>query len=195
MAREDWADRHVARWKDHWIDVDFDPEVEAITVRIGAVARYLRSTTKDALVESGLEDHEYLTLHVLMIRDTPGLASPGELAADLGVSPAGITGRLAALEKAGWVKRRTSEQDRRRVVVEATRAGTQVWRAAMDGRGRAEDELVGVLTPTEQQRLNALLKKLTLALEDRPARGERTADGERTVDGDRRARRTASEGP
>lgn len=30
----DWADRHVARWRDHWIDVTFDDEVEAIAVRL-----------------------------------------------------------------------------------------------------------------------------------------------------------------
>ena len=32
-------------------------------------------------------------------------------------------------------------------------------------RGRAEEELVGVLTPDEQRQLNALLKKMTLTLE------------------------------
>ena len=32
---EDWTDRHVARWRDHWIDVAFEDDVEAIVVRIG----------------------------------------------------------------------------------------------------------------------------------------------------------------
>jgi len=43
------VDRHVARWRDHWIDIHFDDEVEAAVERIGAIARYLRSTKKDAL--------------------------------------------------------------------------------------------------------------------------------------------------
>ena len=29
-------DRHVARWRDHWIDIHFDDEVEAMVERIGA---------------------------------------------------------------------------------------------------------------------------------------------------------------
>ncbi|MGL5853508.1 MAG: MarR family winged helix-turn-helix transcriptional regulator [Phycicoccus sp.] len=171
MARQDRIDRHVARWKDHWIDIDFDPEVEAVTSRLLYLARHLRTTKKDALAESGLQDAEYETLHALMIRDTPGLATPGDLAADLGLSPAGATGRLDALDRAGWVQRRPSADDRRRVVVEATRKGVSAWRAAMAVRGRAEDELVGVLTSAEQRRLNALLKKLTLALEERAEGG------------------------
>ena len=40
--------------------------------RIGAIARYLKSTKKDALADTGLQDFEYDTLHLLMIRDTPG---------------------------------------------------------------------------------------------------------------------------
>ena len=115
---EDWVDRHVARWRDHWIDIHFDDEVEAAVERIGAIARYLKSTKKDALTDTGLQDFEYDTLHMLMIRDTPGHASPTDLAADLGVSPAGMTGRLDGLEKAGWIQRRPSRggpaPDRRR---------------------------------------------------------------------------------
>ena len=32
---EDWVDRHVARWRDHWIDIHFDDEVEGVMERIG----------------------------------------------------------------------------------------------------------------------------------------------------------------
>ena len=103
---EDWADRHVARWRDHWIDVSFDDEVEAIVVRISRLKQYFKLTTQQALVEVGLQDFEYDTLHQLMIRDTPGQASPSALAADLGISNAGMTGRLDALEGAGWIQRR-----------------------------------------------------------------------------------------
>ena len=171
---EDWADRHVARWRDHWIDVDFDDEVEAIVVRIGRLKRHFSDTTHEALAEVGLQDFEYDTLHHLMIRDTPGLASPSALAADLGISNAGMTGRLDALEKAGWIQRRASADDRRRVHIEATRSGMAVWRRAMDLRGAAEEDVVQVLDPAERASLAALLKKLTLAVEARE-----TAAGER----------------
>src|ERR1044072_2992542 len=88
---KDKADLHVERWRDHWIDVNFDDDVEAMTVRVGEVQRYLRQAKQVALGDAGLQDFEYDTLHVLMIRDTPGRASPGDLGRDLGVSGAGMT--------------------------------------------------------------------------------------------------------
>ncbi len=162
---EDQIDRHIARWRDHWIDIDFDDEVEGVTERIGTISRYLKSTKKEALADTGLQDFEYDTLHRLMIRDTPGHASPTALAHDLGVSPAGITGRLDSLEKAGWIQRRASAEDRRRIGVEVTASGVDIWRRAMARRGDAENALVGVLTKKEQAQLTRLLKKMTLTLE------------------------------
>jgi DNA-binding MarR family transcriptional regulator len=169
MAEErpdDWADRHVARWRDHWIDVEFDDEVEAITVRIGRIVKHFRRAKQEAVASAGLQESEYDTLHHLMIRDTPGQANPSDLAEDLEMSNAGMTGRLDALERAGWIQRRTSPEDRRRVHVEVTRAGVDVWRRAMGLRGRAEDELIGELSAEERTELARLLKKLTLRLEE-----------------------------
>jgi DNA-binding MarR family transcriptional regulator len=163
---DDWADRHVARWRDHWIDVAFDDEVEAIIVRIDRIVRYFRRTKQEAVAEAGLQDSEYDTLHHLMIRDTPGQANPSDLAADLGISNAGMTGRLDSLERAGYLQRRTSPEDRRRVHVEVTKAGIEVWRLAMGLRGRAEEELIGELSVEERGELARLLKRLTLRLEE-----------------------------
>ena len=166
---EDWTDRHVARWRDHWLDLEFDEQVEAAFVRIGRIDRYLRGAKQRAVADVGLTDFEYDTLHVLMIRDTPGSASPTELATELGVSGAGMTGRLDGLEKAGWIRRIPSVDDRRRVIVEVTKAGIAVWRRAMDIRGEAENDLAAVLTERELATLNRLLKKVTVRSEERGA--------------------------
>ena len=164
--QQDWADRHVERWRDHWVDVGFDDDVEAIVVRMGRLMKHFKSnTTQEVLVEVGLQDFEYQTLHLLMIRDTPGQASPSALAADLGISNAGMTGRLDALEKAGWIRRSTDAEDRRRVTVEVTTEGAAIWRRAISLRGKAEDEVVHVLDPEERAALAALLKKMTLFVE------------------------------
>lgn len=171
MVKDDWADRHVARWRDHWIDIAFDDDIEAITVRISRIMRHLRTTKQEALNAAGLQDFEYDTLHELMIRDTPGQASPSALAEDLGMSNAGLTGRLDSLEKAGWIQRRADPDDRRRVHVETTTAGTKIWRKAMALRGRYEDDLLAGLNPTERKTLAELLKRLTLAIEDERAAG------------------------
>ena len=167
---EDWTDRHVARWRDHWLDIAFDDQVEAAFVRIGRIDRYLRNAKQHAVAEVGLTDFEYDTLHVLMIRDTPGSASPTELAAELAVSGAGMTGRLDGLEKAGWIRRIPSVDDRRRVIVEVTKAGIEIWRRAMDIRGEAENDLADALTERELATLNRLLKKVTVRSEERQAR-------------------------
>ena len=168
----DSADLHVERWRDHWIDITFDDEVEAFTVRALTVSRFLREAKQAALADLGLQDFEYDTLHTLMIRDTPGHASPGALAQELGVSNAGMTGRLDGLEKRGWIKRMPGADDRRRVDVEVTRAGAATWRRAMGLRGTAEEELAAALTRRELVTLNRLLKKLNLLIEsdDSPLR-------------------------
>ncbi len=162
---EDWADRHVARWRDHWIGIEFEDDVEAVVVRMGRLMKHFRLRTAEALREVGLQDHEYQTLHLLMIRETPGHATPSALAADLGISNAGMTGRLDALEKAGWIRRSTDTDDRRRVTVEVTRKGAAIWRRAMARLGQAEDEVVYVLDADERATLAALLKKMTLFVE------------------------------
>ncbi|WP_436702085.1 MarR family winged helix-turn-helix transcriptional regulator [Nocardioides sp. BYT-33-1] len=164
---EDWTDRHVARWKDHWLDLAFDEVVEGVFVRINRIDRYLRDAKQRAVATVGLTDFEYNTLHLLMIRDTPGSASPTELATELGLSGAGMTGRLDGLEKAGWIRRIPSVDDRRRVIVEVTRSGMDVWRRAMDIRGAAEDDLAGALTERELATLNRLLKKVAVRSEER----------------------------
>jgi DNA-binding MarR family transcriptional regulator len=163
---KDKADLHVERWRDHWIDVNFDDEVEAMTVRIIAVDRYLKQAKQAAVAEAGLQDFEYDTLHTLMIRDTPGRASPGDLGRDLGVSGAGMTGRLDGLEKRGFIKRTPAPDDRRRVDIEVTKEGVAIWRRAMSRRGVAEDELGAALTRKELGTLNRLLKKMVLRIEE-----------------------------
>ena len=163
---QDWADRHVAAgattgstspsrttWRRSWCG------------SVGWSASF-RRTTQEALAEVGLQEFEYDTLHHLMISDTPGLASPSALATSLEISGAGMSGRLDTLEKAGWVRRHASPDDRRRVQVEVTESGTDQWRRAMDLRGRAEDEVVHALDERERAVLAQLLKRMTLSIED-----------------------------
>lgn len=164
---KDRTDLHVERWRDHWIDISFDDEVEAMVTRIGELDLFFTRAKKAALTDVGLQDFEYDTLHRLMIRDTPGRASPGDLARDLSVSGAGITGRLDGLEGRGFLKRTPAADDRRRIDIEVTKEGAAIWRRAMALRGTAEEELAGALSPKELATLNRLLKKLTLYVEER----------------------------
>ena len=62
---------------------------------------------------------------------------------------------------------RSAVDDRRRVIVEVTKAGMTIWRRAMELRGRAEDDLAEALTERELATLNRLLKKVTVRSEER----------------------------
>lgn len=162
---KDHADRHVERWR-AWDVITFDGGVEAATVRIGVLVKHLRHTRAISVAEVGLLGAEYDTMQVLVVRDTPGHASPTELARDLGISPAGMTGRLDALEAKGYLRRVRDDQDRRRVDIEMTDRGFALWQKAMRMRGDSEDSTFATLTPHELTTLNRLLKKLTLAAGD-----------------------------
>jgi DNA-binding MarR family transcriptional regulator len=162
---EDSVDRHIAAWKGK---TPFDDRVEAIVTRMQFLVKHLGRTTDEALAQVGLQKFEFETLHRLSARGRPWRATPTELAAELKVSPAGITGRLDTLEKAGLIRRIRGEEDRRRVDVELTEHGFELWTDAMSLRGDVEDVMVGVLTPAEQDTLSALLKKMLLQVERAP---------------------------
>ena len=159
---EDSVDRHLARWRDK---APFDERVEAIVTRIQLLAKHVHQAKDRALAEVGLQAFEFETLHRLASRGAPWRATPSELAAELMVSPAGITGRIDTLESAGLVRRTRGAQDRRRVDVELTELGYERWTAAMELRGAAEDAMIQPLDAAEQDTLNALLKSMLVRVE------------------------------
>ena len=67
-------------------------------------------------------------------RLVPGDASPGELAAELGLGTNLLAHHLRVLEEAGVVRRVRSEGDRRRTYVQLRLDDATVWAAALTGR-------------------------------------------------------------
>lgn len=157
---EDSVDRHLARWRGK---APFDERVEAIVTRMQFLVKHLSHTKEAALAEVGMQDYEFETLHRLVARG--GSATPSELAADLLLSPAGMTGRLDTLERTGLVRRVRSTEDRRRVDVELTSKGKNLWFEAMTIRAEVEASMVNALTPADQALLDTLLKQLLLKAE------------------------------
>jgi DNA-binding MarR family transcriptional regulator len=164
---QDSVDRHLARWRGK---APYDETVEAVITRIQRLTKLVANSKRRMNDEVGLQDFEFQTLHHLAARDDRR-ATPGELAAELLLSPAGITGRLDALEQAGLVRRIRGTADRRRVDVELTDAGHEKWMAGMRFQDVAERQIVAALDQRERARLNALLKKMVL-------HAEALADGE-----------------
>lgn len=153
-------DRHLARWRGK---APFDERVEAVVTRMQMLVRHLRQTKEAALAQVGIQDFEFETLHRLVARD--GSATPSELATELLLSPAGMTGRLDTLEKSGLVRRIRSSDDRRRVDVELTDRGHELWMEAMTIREEVETAMVAVLSPEDRDALDGLLKRLLLNVE------------------------------
>ncbi|MGP3910235.1 MarR family winged helix-turn-helix transcriptional regulator [Nonomuraea sp. 10N515B] len=157
---KDSVDRHLARWRGK---APFDEQVEAIVTRMQVLVKHLAHTKEAALSDVGMQDFEFETLHRLMARG--GSATPSELATDLLLSPAGMTGRLDTLERADLVRRVRSTEDRRRVDVELTPKGHDLWMDAMTIRAEVEANMVNALTPADQVVLNDLLKKILVKTE------------------------------
>ncbi|MFI6926786.1 MarR family winged helix-turn-helix transcriptional regulator [Nonomuraea spiralis] len=160
---EDSVDRHLARWRGK---APFDERVEAIVTRMQSLVKHLAHAKAAALTQTGLQDFEFQTLHRLVAHD--GTATPTELAAELLLSPAGMTGRLDTLEKAGLVRRIRSTEDRRRVDIELTPKGHDLWTDAMAVLAVLETDMVNALTPDDQGILDNLLKQLLLHAETHP---------------------------
>ncbi|GGW10675.1 hypothetical protein GCM10010230_62450 [Streptomyces narbonensis] len=157
----DWTDGHVARWQP--VLPGLDPVVEGAVTRMKKLSVHLRRVREQSLVDFDLERHEFDTLHKLAGRG--GSAAPSELAQDLDLAPASVSGRLDALEKRGFVRRTQSTTDRRRVVVELTGTGRQTWLGAMDVLGHEEYRILGVLSPEERNLLNDLLRRIMVEAE------------------------------
>ncbi|GAA2357899.1 MarR family transcriptional regulator [Nonomuraea africana] len=157
-------DEHLARWHGK---APYDERVEAIITRMQLLVKHVRHAKEVALAEVGIQDFEFETLHRLAARDSRQ-ATPSELASELLLSPAGMTGRVDTLEKAGLVRRIRSEEDRRRVDVELTEKGHRLWSAAMNVRAMAEAAMVSALAPEERETLDGLLKRMLVSVETRP---------------------------
>jgi len=163
----DHVDRFLAR-----IDaanIPLDLEVEGIVDRIGGINRRIKHALKETLVPYGLTPEDWHVLSSLRLRKEGRRSSPGVLARDLELSSGAMTSRLDRLEELGFLRRLPDPDDRRGVVVELTDEGRAAWDAAADVQGRKEAFFASALTSEEQRQLNALLRKLMLALEAREA--------------------------
>ncbi|SDK75913.1 MarR family winged helix-turn-helix transcriptional regulator [Streptomyces indicus] len=158
---QDWTDAHVARWLP--VLPGLDPDVEGAVTRMKKLSVHLMRVREQSLADFALDRQEFDTLHKLAGRS--GRATPSELAADLDLRPASVTGRLDGLEKRGFVRRTQSRADRRRVDVELTEDGRATWLGAMDVLGDEEYRLLGVLSAKERAQLSDMLRRIMVAAE------------------------------
>jgi DNA-binding MarR family transcriptional regulator len=90
--------------------------------------------------------------------------SPTRLYEAAMISSGGMTNRLDRLERAGLVERRPDPNDRRGKLIALTVAGRRTVDDTITRHVANEEQLLAVLTTAEQEKLNALLRKLIAGL-------------------------------
>jgi DNA-binding MarR family transcriptional regulator len=163
--QQDSVDRHVGHWKREIPGLD--PLVEGVITRMQMLLRHLKQTRQATLASYGLEDYEYATLRFLGGCGPDHRATPSEIAAGQQMSPSGITGRLDALEKRGFIRRLPSPGDRRKVIVELTEEGRRAWLSTFDPQTNEEAKVLAVLDHDELEQFNGMLRRMMQAI-DRP---------------------------
>ena len=173
----DMPEDHVDRFLDRLdgVDVEIDREVEGIVDRIGGINRRIHSALKETLVDYGLTPEDWHVLCALRMRKLGDQSSPGSLAAAMELSSGAMTSRLDRLERLNLVRRLADPEDRRGVVIELTDEGVAAWDAAATVQARKEAFFASALSPTEQRKLNDLLRKIMLAFEAREPVGSQKA--------------------
>jgi DNA-binding MarR family transcriptional regulator len=92
------------------------------------------------------------------------MLSPTRLYEAAMISSGGMTNRLDRLERAGLIERRPDPSDRRGKLIALTTAGRRVIDGTIARHVANEEQLLSVLSTAEQERLNALLRKLIAGL-------------------------------
>jgi DNA-binding MarR family transcriptional regulator len=129
-----------------------------------AAERVMRDHTNPLFAAAGLQPGEFDVLATLRRSGKPYMLSPTRLYEAAMISSGGMTNRLDRLERAGLVERRADPGDRRAKLIVLTDAGKRLIDETIGRHVANEERLLSVLTPAEQERLNALLRKLIVGL-------------------------------
>ena len=164
----DEVDRIVAAWSRERPDIDFSPL--QILSRVGRLSKHLDRSRRAAFTASGLEAWEFDVLAALRRAGTPYHLSPKALLQQTLVSSGTMTNRIDRLVERRLVERRTDPRDGRGVLVVMTALGRERVDAAINRLVAVEAELLAGLSNADQERLAALLRKLSLDF-DEPSAG------------------------
>jgi DNA-binding MarR family transcriptional regulator len=160
MPTSDEVDRIVEAWARERPDLDFSPL--QVLSRVGRLSKHLDRARRTAFAASGLEPWEFDVLAALRRAGTPYQLSPKALLQQTLVSSGTMTNRIDGLVNRQLVERRTDPHDGRGVLVVMTERGREAVDAAISELIAGEAELLEALSRADQDRLSALLRKLSL---------------------------------
>ncbi|MET3767888.1 DNA-binding MarR family transcriptional regulator [Marisediminicola sp. UYEF4] len=160
MPGSDEVDRIVGAWSRERPDLDFAPM--QVLSRVGRLAKHLDRARRAAFEASGLDSWEFDVLSALRRAGEPYQLSPKALLLQTLVSSGTMTNRIDRLVDREVVERRTDPHDGRGILVVLTVEGLARVDAAISTLLTSEAEVLDNLSPTEQERLAGLLRKLSL---------------------------------
>jgi DNA-binding MarR family transcriptional regulator len=159
----DRADVAVKQWAQERPDLAWLPM--AVLGRLSEAAEVImRDHFNPLFADAGLQPGEFDVLATLRRSGDPFMLSPTRLYEAAMISSGGMTNRLDRLERAGLIERRPDPNDRRGKLIALTVAGRRVIDETISRHVANEEQLLSVLTTAEQEKLNALLRKLIAGL-------------------------------
>lgn len=160
MGPDDEVDRIVRAWQRERSDLDFAPL--QVLSRVDRLARHLDRARRAAFTASDLETWEFDVLSALRRAGAPYQLSPKALLQQTLVSSGTMTNRIDRLVTRGLVERHTDPNDGRGILVMMTESGRDRVDHAIRTLLADEARLLAGLSEQDQQRLAALLRKLSL---------------------------------
>ena len=160
MPAHDEVDRIVGAWERERPDLDFAPL--QVLSRVARLARHLDRARRAAFAASELESWEFDVLSALRRAGAPYQLSPKALLQQTLVSSGTMTNRIDRLVARELVERRADPGDGRGILVVMTTLGRERVDAAISELVLGEAELLDGLSSADQEKLAALLRKLSL---------------------------------
>ncbi|MFV0254336.1 MAG: MarR family winged helix-turn-helix transcriptional regulator [Beutenbergiaceae bacterium] len=116
-------------------------------------------------------------LHALVVLDTLGDQPAGELARQLRISPATVTGLVDRLVRDGYAERHPDPHDGRSRLIHATDGGQQAWRQALFGPSALDSAVLANLSEEDLQLLIRASTVVRSAVANAAAQQPASAEG------------------
>ncbi|MET4638936.1 MarR family winged helix-turn-helix transcriptional regulator [Mycetocola sp. 2940] len=159
----DEVDRIVTAWQRERPDLNFAPL--QVLSRVGRLTHHLDRARRTAFTRSKLESWEFDVLSALRREGEPYTLSPKQLLQQTLVSSGTMTNRIDRLVASGLVERKADPGDGRGILVVMTLTGLTRVDAAITRLVDAEADMLAALSAADQQKLAALLRKLSMGFD------------------------------
>jgi DNA-binding MarR family transcriptional regulator len=165
-TERDYVDQMLEEWARERPDLDLAPL--GIIGRVSRVSRAFDREIAKRLKSEGMTSWAFYVLAALARSGRPYQMTPTDLYRSLLVSSGVMTNRIARLERLGLVKRVPDPTDGRGILVALTEKGKRAVNIAIEHHNQNERRMLSPLSPAECEAVASALRKLLVAVGDRP---------------------------